>query len=449
MLPTASPFRQAIDYRQSFQAPEPAVQRFNPLEKLAQLFQPRPRPDMGMQPPAPPVPTPAPYGDPAMTMQRPRGIMGGMSDTALPEILMALGTGIASNNLAAGTSMLPGLMEQASERRRTKKELANSMQSRESLARMLEEKGETDLAAGVRGGYLDTEDAFNTYMDALKEKKAAANKPVLDEFGIERNPDGSFKNRFDEERYNREKMKADIETQKLQGDLSKQEMERKKFEAEIAANQKKEQLNAPPGKREAAIGGAFDTIYQTMGVDPQTGEALPGGPPRNTLIDKMLPESMAGGAGWGSLLSILPETNARQLQGAVDTLISEIITSEIRKLKAAGVAPGQITEYENKMFARLQGSLDLGQRPEQVIRNIRVLDETMKRYAETGQPLLEDDPALAAITQGAPDSATMQQPAPAPAPEQGQPITVNSEAEAMAQPPGTIVILNGRRFRVE
>jgi hypothetical protein len=152
--------------------------------------------------------------------------------------------------------------------------------------------------------------------------------------------------------------------------------------------------------------------------------------------------------GMGSLLSVIPGTTARDLSADVDTLISEIITTEVAKLKAAGVSFGQITEYENKMFARLQGSLDLGQGRDQVIRNIRILDEAMKRNAETGQPLLEDDPVLQQITGGGPADATMQNPAPAPAPEPA-PLEVRSEAEAMSQPPGTIVILNGRRFRVE
>ena len=147
--------------------------------------------------------------------------------------------------------------------------------------------------------------------------------------------------------------------------------------------------------------------------DPQTGEDTPEGPPRKSWIDNVIPDAMGDRAtGMGSLLSVIPGTTARDLSADVDTLISEIITSEVAKLKAAGVSFGQITEYENKMFAKLQGSLDLGQGREQVIRNIRVLDEAMRRAAETGQPLLENDPALAAITGPAPDTATMQTPAP-------------------------------------
>jgi hypothetical protein len=450
MLPPASPFQRAIDYRQGFSQPEPAIQRFNPLAKMMEMFKPRaPQQPQMMEPPSAPVPMAPPYGEPPQQVPTPRpnpmaGMMSGMGDSGMGEILMALGTGIASGNLASGASMLPGLMERAASRKQYKNELKDSAASREQLAQMLEQKGETDLAAGVRGGYVDPEDAFDNYMKSAKEKQALENAPIKDEFGIERNKDGSFKNPYDERKYQMEMEKLEADRQERQGKISKGQMEMEKLKREQEQAQKAQELTAPKGAREASVGVAFDSIYKNLGIDPETGADLPEGSPRKSFIDKMIPDAMGDRAtGMGSLLGVIPGTTARDLSADVDTLISEIITSEVAKLKAAGVSFGQITEYENKMFARLQGSLDLGQGREQVVRNIRVLDEAMRRAAETGQLLLENDPALQGIV-NQPEQSEMSNP-----PPEQAPVEVRSEDEAMALPPGTVVILNGRRFRVE
>lgn len=384
MLPPASPFQRAIDYRQSFAKPEPAVQTFNPFAKMMEMFKPR-VPQQPEMTPAP-MPAPPPYGAPPVPRPAPgQGLMGRMGDSGMGEILMALGTGIASNNLASGASMLPGLMERAATRKQGKKDLMQSTQSREQLAQMLEQKGETDLAAGVRGGYIDPEDAFNTYLDNDKAKKAEANKPVKDEFGIERNPDGSFRNPRDEKLYEMKQREYELGIQEKEGKVSKERLEFERLQRESApgykdekalAAEEKAKLRAEQGLDGAyKIKGAISQGYGNLGFDPENPTAP--NPHNNTWIPDIIEGDGVTGL-QGQILRNIGGTRAGNLAENLGTIKAQLGFAELQKMRESsptGGALGPTSDFEVKTLQSTFTSLEQAQTRDQLIFNMRLLDK--------------------------------------------------------------------------
>lgn len=82
-------------------------------------------------------------------------------------------------------------------------------------------------------------------------------------------------------------------------------------------------------------------------------------------------------AGYGSLLSALPESRARDFQATIDTIRANLGFEELQQMRDSsptGGALGQVTEREIAFLQAIQGNLDTAQSPEQlesVLRQIR------------------------------------------------------------------------------
>lgn len=105
----------------------------------------------------------------------------------------------------------------------------------------------------------------------------------------------------------------------------------------------------------------------------------------NSNIDKAIASIKENGrwvAGYGSLLSGLPESAARDFQATIDTIKANLGFEELQAMKDAsptGGALGQVTEREIAFLQAIQGNLDAAQSPEQLL---SVLKEIKKRRAE-------------------------------------------------------------------
>lgn len=114
-------------------------------------------------------------------------------------------------------------------------------------------------------------------------------------------------------------------------------------------------------------------------------------------------------AGFGSWLSVVPETKARDFQALIDNIKSNLGFEELQAMREAsptGGALGSVTERELAFLQATQGSLDTAQSPErlkEILRDIKVrraqfADERRRIMQETGvspvQAPLDDDDLL-------------------------------------------------------
>lgn len=102
-------------------------------------------------------------------------------------------------------------------------------------------------------------------------------------------------------------------------------------------------------------------------------------------VDEAIQKVEEGGrlvSGYGSLLSGLPESGARDLQAVIDTIRANLGFEELQAMRDAsptGGALGQVTEREIAFLQAVMGNLDTGQSPEQLL---SVLRDIKKRRAE-------------------------------------------------------------------
>lgn len=105
----------------------------------------------------------------------------------------------------------------------------------------------------------------------------------------------------------------------------------------------------------------------------------------NSNLDKAVKQLESDGrwvAGFGSLLSGLPESAARDFQATLDTVKANLGFEELQAMRDAsptGGALGQVSEREIAFLQAIQGNLDAAQSPEQLL---EVLKEIKKRREE-------------------------------------------------------------------
>jgi len=91
------------------------------------------------------------------------------------------------------------------------------------------------------------------------------------------------------------------------------------------------------------------------------------------FIDDALLEVNGWSTGFGSLLSGIPTTEAKELDQIVKEITSNIAFSEITAMRAAsptGGALGQVSNFELDLLEKTLGSLDTEQKPRTVVENL-------------------------------------------------------------------------------
>jgi hypothetical protein len=129
--------------------------------------------------------------------------------------------------------------------------------------------------------------------------------------------------------------------------------------------------------RQRAIGSSVtSTAAQTVFED--TARAL-------DVIDRL--GSLAAGA--GSLLSVLPQTGARELRGHIDSVKGNIGIDQLLKIKQSGAGLGAIPQAQLEMLASLLGNLDAAQDPASLRYNLQRVQEIYSQIieAEGGNPI--------------------------------------------------------------
>lgn len=83
-----------------------------------------------------------------------------------------------------------------------------------------------------------------------------------------------------------------------------------------------------------------------------------------------------GATGWGSFLAGIPGTDALEAQSAIDTVKANVGFDKLQAMRAAsktGAALGPVSDFENKLLQATAGNLDLRQKPERVLRNLKII----------------------------------------------------------------------------
>lgn len=91
--------------------------------------------------------------------------------------------------------------------------------------------------------------------------------------------------------------------------------------------------------------------------------------------------------GMGSLLSGIPETDARNFAAELDTLKANIAFGELTAMREAsktGGALGQVSDRELALLTSALGALDPGQSPENIRQQLQKVDDSIARW-ETAQ----------------------------------------------------------------
>lgn len=119
----------------------------------------------------------------------------------------------------------------------------------------------------------------------------------------------------------------------------------------------------------------------------------------------MLEENGRWVAGYGSYLSGLPESDARDFQATIDTIKANLGFEELQQMREnspTGGALGQVTEREIAYLQAIQGNLDTAQSPEQLANILREIQQRRRDFREE----------RARIRSGGEPQATQQQASP-------------------------------------
>lgn len=114
----------------------------------------------------------------------------------------------------------------------------------------------------------------------------------------------------------------------------------------------------------------------------------------NENIDKALKLTDSPFAsGYGSLLSALPESDARKLKNYLETIKVNIGFDQLQQMRdnsPTGGALGQVTDYENRLTQAIKGALDQGQ-SEQLKENLAVVKDLYPKVLEERRKAFERD----------------------------------------------------------
>lgn len=127
-------------------------------------------------------------------------------------------------------------------------------------------------------------------------------------------------------------------------------------------------------------------IFTGQGKTPD-GEASPYAKERATRtiqsVDELMGKVGAKTAGYGSLLSALPATDARNFKAELDTLKANIAFNELTAMREAsktGGALGAVSDREAQLLQSALGALDAGQSPANLKQQLQKVKESVQRW---------------------------------------------------------------------
>jgi hypothetical protein len=93
-------------------------------------------------------------------------------------------------------------------------------------------------------------------------------------------------------------------------------------------------------------------------------------------VDKIIPNVSARSAGYGSLLSFMPESKANQIAADITTLNARNAFQGLEEIKAAGGTLGQVAIYEIKLLENARQALNQKGSPENLANSLKNLKKT-------------------------------------------------------------------------
>ncbi|MFA6897249.1 MAG: hypothetical protein WCQ96_03115 [Patescibacteria group bacterium] len=105
-------------------------------------------------------------------------------------------------------------------------------------------------------------------------------------------------------------------------------------------------------------------------------------------VDNLLGKVSVFTTGYGSLLSGIPTTDARNFKAELETLKSNIAFSELTAMREAsktGGALGQVSDREGKLLESALGALDTGQSPENFKKNLQQIKDSINNWISASQ----------------------------------------------------------------
>lgn len=102
-------------------------------------------------------------------------------------------------------------------------------------------------------------------------------------------------------------------------------------------------------------------------------------------VDDLLKRVSGKTVGFGSLLSAIPESEARNFQADLDSLVANITYGELTAMREAsktGGALGQVSDKEGALLGAALGALDTKQSPANFVKNLNQIKESLTRWEE-------------------------------------------------------------------
>jgi hypothetical protein len=93
-------------------------------------------------------------------------------------------------------------------------------------------------------------------------------------------------------------------------------------------------------------------------------------------VDKIIPNVSARSAGYGSLLSFMPESKAEQVAADITTLNARNAFQGLSEIKDAGGSLGQVAIYEIKLLENARQALNQRGSPENLANSLKNLKKT-------------------------------------------------------------------------
>ena len=314
--------------------------------------------------------------DPQLRLISQRNALARQFDVSTPEGLIKYGTALQNTGDTVGALQATALANQMSgqmaETNLTKQKLANisitgerEQQLQNALSQLPEDANEQQIQSVLR-----------RYGDPKTVLQALERKSNLESQAQERQ-------RIQEEKlqFMRDKLNSD---QEFKRELARLQADLKAGTSNLQQQLVQEKIDALRQKKQDAIdkqlGTAEGVIENTKVVLNKIDEA-------EKLVGK-------GTTGFGSYLSIVPGTPARELSTVIGTIKARLGFDQLQQMRNASPTGGALGQVSNRELAALEGalaSLDQGLSADALKQNLKQIKDSYSRWQQTAVGKLPPD----------------------------------------------------------
>lgn len=133
------------------------------------------------------------------------------------------------------------------------------------------------------------------------------------------------------------------------------------------------------------------------------------------VIDRAIASVAPNTTGWGGLLASMPDSDARELQGDLNTIRANLAFGELQDMRAnnpSGAGLGAVTERELDLLSSTQGSLEQLQSGVRVKENLQLIKSNLSEIKKLRDEAYATDQARYQSLLGAPQQPTQARPDP-------------------------------------